>query len=69
MDMAAILHGLLKMVNKFNAIDFSGRTPGNEHPNFQFLIVCCLSCEFARDRLALLFPAPLTYCNFATLTL
>jgi hypothetical protein len=26
MDMAAILHGLLKIVNKFNTIDFSGRT-------------------------------------------
>jgi hypothetical protein len=28
MDMADILHGLLKIVNKFNTIDFSGRTAG-----------------------------------------
>jgi hypothetical protein len=26
MDMAAILHGLLKIVNKFNAIEYSGGT-------------------------------------------
>jgi hypothetical protein len=27
MDMAAILHGFLKIVNKFKTIDFSGGTP------------------------------------------
>jgi hypothetical protein len=28
MDMVAILHGLRKIVNKINAIDFSGGTVG-----------------------------------------
>jgi hypothetical protein len=56
MDMVAILHGLRKIVNKINAIDFSGGTTVSYRPqnidsmHTQELLSWLLDLQFAPHR-------------------